>query len=90
MGKFDGILLCSDLDDTLLDSEKIVSQKNINPTVASLIMSCESIFSAIFGFIILEQVLSNREIIGALIMILGILLAQLPEKWFKFKKRNCK
>ena len=69
---------------------QIVSQKNINPTVASLIMSCESIFSAIFGFFILEQVLSNREIIGALIMILGILLAQLPEKWFKFKKRNCK
>lgn len=30
MGKFDGILLCSDLDDTLLDSEKIVSQKSID------------------------------------------------------------
>ena len=28
MGKFDGILLCTDLDGTLLDDERLVSQKN--------------------------------------------------------------
>ena len=29
MGKFDGILFCTDLDDTLLDKEKIVSKENL-------------------------------------------------------------
>ena len=69
---------------------QIVSQKNINPTIASLIMSCESVFSALFGFIILNQVLTAREIIGSIIMIGAIILAQLPENWFKIKKKNCK
>ena len=59
---------------------QIVGQKGMNPTIASLIMSLESVVSAIAGWIILGQVLSAGEIAGGIIMFAAIILAQLPEK----------
>lgn len=59
---------------------QIVGQKGMNPTIASLIMSLESVVSAIAGWIILGQVLSAGEIAGCIIMFAAIILAQLPEK----------
>lgn len=59
---------------------QIVGQKGMNPTVASLILSLESCISVLAGWIILEQSLSMREIIGCIIMFAAIILAQLPEK----------
>lgn len=59
---------------------QIVGQKNMNPTVASLILSLESSISVIAGFIILGESLSTRELIGCLIMFGAIVLAQLPGK----------
>ena len=52
----------------------------MNPTVASLIMSLESVISAIAGFILLKQSMSLREVMGCVIMFVAIILAQLPEK----------
>ena len=57
---------------------QIVGQRNLNPTVASLIMSLESCISAIAGFLILGQTLSVREILGCEIMFAAIILAQMP------------
>ena len=59
---------------------QIVGQKNMNPTVASLILSLESCISVLAGWIILGQKLSHREIIGCVIMFGAIILAQLPQK----------
>lgn len=59
---------------------QIVGQKNMNPTVASLILSLESCISVLAGWIILEQRLSGREIAGCVIMFAAIILAQLPQK----------
>ena len=59
---------------------QIVGQKGMNPTVASLIMSLESVISAIAGFILLKQSMSLREVMGCVIMFVAIILAQLPEK----------
>ena len=59
---------------------QIVGQKNMNPTVASLILSMESCTSVIAGWLILHQKLSLKEIIGCLIMFGAIILAQLPQK----------
>ncbi|HAD19470.1 MAG TPA: EamA/RhaT family transporter [Lachnospiraceae bacterium] len=55
-----------------------IGQKDLNPTVASLLMSLESVFSAVFGWIILGQALTLRELTGCALMFLGILLSQLP------------
>lgn len=57
---------------------QIAAQKNISPTVAALIMSFESVFAAVFGWIILSQSLSAREIFGCCLMFLAIILSELP------------
>ena len=59
---------------------QIIGQKNMDPTVASLILSLESVFSVLAGWIILNQTLSIRELLGCVLMFLAIILAQLPEK----------
>lgn len=58
---------------------QIVGQKGLNPTVAALIMSLESVFSALSGYIFLHQILSTRELIGCVLMFIAIVLAQLPD-----------
>ena len=59
---------------------QILSQKNLHPTVASITMSLESVFSAVFGWILLHEALNGREILGCLLMFSAIILAQLPSK----------
>ena len=59
---------------------QIIGQKNMDPTVASLILSLESVFSVLAGWVILKQTLSVRELFGCVLMFLAIILAQLPEK----------
>lgn len=59
---------------------QIVGQKHADPSVAGLLLSLESVFSAILGFLILHQALSARETLGCVIMFGAIILAQLPQK----------
>ena len=59
---------------------QIIGQKNMNPTVASLILSLESCISVLAGWVLLGQQLSAKEILGCVIMFAAIILAQLPQK----------
>ncbi len=59
---------------------QIVGQKNMDPTVASLILSLESVISVISSWLLLHQNLSGREILGCILMFGAIILAQLPHK----------
>lgn len=59
---------------------QIIGQKNMNPTIASLILSSESCISVLAGWVILRQKLSLREILGCVIMFSAILIAQIPKK----------
>lgn len=59
---------------------QIVGQKDMNPTVASLILSLESVVSVIAGFLILHQTMSRRELLGCCLMVIAIVLAQLPDR----------
>ncbi len=59
---------------------QIIGQKNMNPTVASLILSLESCFSVLAGWIILHQQLGAREIAGCILMFAAIVLAQISAK----------
>ena len=58
---------------------QIVGQKGLNPTVAALILSLESVFSALSGYVFLHQVLTTKELIGCALMFIAIVLAQLPD-----------
>jgi len=59
---------------------QIIGQKDTDPTVASLILSLESVFAVLAGWVILGQILSLKEIVGCICVFAGIILAQLPEK----------
>ncbi len=59
---------------------QIVGQKGMNPTVASLILSLESVVAVVAGFLLLGQAMSRRELFGCLMMVMAITFAQLPEK----------
>ena len=57
---------------------QILGQKKYNPTIASLILSLESVFSVLAGWLILNQALSVRELLGCVLIFVAIILAQVP------------
>lgn len=59
---------------------QVYAQKFTDPTSASLILSLESVFAALFGGLILGERLAAQELIGAAIMFSAIILSQLPQR----------
>lgn len=57
---------------------QIIGQRNMNPTVASLILSLESCIAVLAGWAILHQTLTFRELSGCILMFGAIVLAQVP------------
>ena len=56
---------------------QIIGQQNLNPAIASITMSLESVFAALAGWIVLGQSMSFRELVGCVLMFAAIILAQL-------------
>jgi len=59
---------------------QVVAQKDIGPTVASLLLSMESVFAVIFGMLLLNEQLLPKEVFGCVVMFMAIILAQLPKR----------
>ena len=59
---------------------QILGQRTVSPTVASLILSLESVFAALAGWVLLGQPLSLREVAGCVLVFAAVVLAQLPGK----------
>lgn len=59
---------------------QILGQAHTDPTVASLLMSLESVFAMLFGWLLLHQKLTVTEMIGCVLVFAGVILAQLPGK----------
>ena len=57
---------------------QIIAQKHLSATVASIIMSLESVFAALAGWVILKEVLSTKELIGCGLVFSAVLLSQIP------------
>lgn len=70
---YTGILSCG-----LAYTLQIIGQKYTDPTVASLLLSLESVFSVLFGWLLLQEGLSGRELFGCALMFAAIVLAQVP------------
>lgn len=66
---------------------QIFGQKYSNPTVASVLLCLESVFSVLFGWLLLDQKLDSRGYAGCVIMFIAVILTQLPSEWFTFKKK---
>lgn len=59
---------------------QIVGQQGVNPTVASLLMSLESVFSVLAGWVLLGESLSPRELLGCVLIFGAVILAQMPNR----------
>lgn len=70
---------------------QIIGQDGLNPTIASLLMSLESVFAVLAGWIILGQNMSLKEVSGCVLIFMAIILAQLPiDKVMLFKHKKIK
>jgi len=56
---------------------QMVGQQGVDPAIASLIMSLESTFSVLAGWLLLGSVMSRRELLGCGLMFAAIVLTQL-------------
>jgi len=56
---------------------QIVAQGKANPAPAAIILSMESVFAAIAGWIIMNQYLDSYKLVGCLCVLLGVILVQL-------------
>lgn len=82
---YSGIMSCG-----LAYTFQIVGQKYTEATVASLILCLESVFGVLAGAILLNEVLSGREIVGCAIMFAAILLSQLSDQITEALRRRKK
>lgn len=55
---------------------QIIGQNGINPAIASLLMSLESVFSVLAGMVILHETMTGREILGCVLVFAAVLFAQ--------------
>lgn len=67
---------------------QIVAQKDAEPTVASLIMSLESVFAVIFGVILIHESLTVFEALGCIVIFAAVIISQLPSKEERLAAKN--
>ena len=65
---------------------QVFAQRHVHPTFASLILSFETVFAAIGGWIILNETLSARNLVGCLLMLMGIIVVQIKPGKIKLNK----
>ncbi len=83
------ILYCGIMSGGVGYTLQIVAQRVTEPTVASMILSLESVFAAAAGALLLHERMSSREILGCVIMFAAITLVQIPaEKIIRKARRN--
>ncbi|MBE6754456.1 MAG: DMT family transporter [Ruminococcaceae bacterium] len=61
-----------------------IGQRMTAPTVAAVMMSMESVFAALAGFVLFNERFNNRELMGCLLMLAAVILAQID---FGFGKK---
>lgn len=59
---------------------QVVGQKHAHPTHAAIILSFESVFAALGGWLVLGETLQTRELIGCLVMLAGVVVAQVQRR----------
>lgn len=57
---------------------QLVGQNGTNPTIASIVMSLESVISVLSGWLYLNDQLTLKEIIGCILMFAALIISQLP------------
>ncbi|MEC7106933.1 MAG: DMT family transporter [Pseudomonadota bacterium] len=61
---------------------QVIAQERADPTHAAIILSLEAVFGALGGYMFLQEQLSGRELIGCVLMLMGMLVSQVT--WSDF------
>ena len=72
------ILYCGVVSGGIGYTLQIVAQKFTDPTIASLLMSLESVFAVIAGAVLLGEQMSSRELLGCVVLFAATILVQIP------------
>ncbi len=62
---------------------QVIGQREAHPTLAAIIMSLESVFAALGGWLLLDETLTLRGLIGCALMLAGMIVAQIPPDFLK-------
>ena len=73
------ILYAGICSDGIAYTLQIVAQKTTDPTIASIIMSLESVFAALGGWLILSESLAPVELLGCGLVFAAVILSQVPD-----------
>ena len=82
------IIYCGIMSGGIGYTLQMVAQKFTDPTIASLLMSLESVFAVLTGTLLLGERMSMRELLGCIIMFLAIVLVQIPLPKRKTKEQD--
>ncbi len=77
---YSGIMSCG-----IAYTLQIIGQKYAEPTIASIIMSLESVFAALSGWLFLNEILTFRELLGCIVVFIAVIYIQLPSLNKKIK-----
>ena len=58
---------------------QIIGQKYTKPSVTAIVLSLESVFAALAGWVLLSEHLSPREIAGCVLVFVAVIMAQIPQ-----------
>jgi len=79
-GSFGALAYAGFLSMGVAYSLQIIGQKDLPPAAASLLMSLESVFAVLSGWLVLNEQLTLWEGIGCVLVFIAVILSQLPEK----------
>ena len=73
------ILYAGICSDGIAYTFQIIAQQTTDPTVASILMSLESVFAALGGWLVLSEALSPIELLGCVLVFVAVIIAQVPD-----------
>ena len=82
------ILYCGVLSSGVAYTLQVLGQQNAEPAVASLIMSLESVFSVLFGVLLLHESMTLVEGLGCIVIFIAVVIPQLPSKEERLQAKN--
>ena len=82
------ILYCGVLSGGVGYTLQMIAQRFTDPTVASLLMSLESVFAALAGALILKERMSVRELCGCIVLFAAIVAVQLPSPHIRSNRKE--
>ena len=82
------ILYCGVFSSGIAYTLQVLGQEHAEPSVASLILSLESVFSVLFGVLLLSESLTLYEGIGCVVIFIAVIISQLPSKEERLQGKN--